>query len=256
MSPASAYTPTSLRLREQDLAGKVAVITGASRGIGRSIALNLAARGCGILATCSRPETIHLIDSIDHSIAGLYRDAKDVSKPKIIGIAANIVSPDCSKTIGDALAYHFASRADIFINNASIPFTGVIGELTVEEIQQSLIGNMQTPVLVVEELVKRRMFQPESRIVHISSVRSRQPWSMQLMYAAGKSAGESLCRTWAQTFGGSDERVGARSRSLSLQQRRMQYTSTSSIDRDTDGRLVCFYGPHNSEHSDCGPDAN
>jgi len=70
-----------------------------------------------------------------------------------------------------------------------------------------MVSNIQTPVLIVDELVKRKMFRPESRIVYISSVRSRQPWSMQLMYAAGKSAGESLCRTWAQAFGGREENV-------------------------------------------------
>lgn len=51
------------------------------------------------------------------------------------------------------------------------------------------------------------MFQPESRIIYISSVRARQPWAEQLMYAAGKSAGESLCRTWSMAFGGRDDRV-------------------------------------------------
>jgi 3-oxoacyl-[acyl-carrier protein] reductase len=45
-----------------------------------------------------------------------------------------------------------------------------------------------------------------SRIIYISSIRSRQPWSMQLMYSAGKSAGESLCRTWAQAFGGKEDK--------------------------------------------------
>lgn len=84
---------------------------------------------------------------------------------------------------------------------------GVLGELTVEEIQRSMIGNIQTPVLIVDELVRRKMFQPDSRIIYISSIRSRQPWSMQLMYSAGKSAGESMCRTWSQAFGGKEDRV-------------------------------------------------
>jgi NAD(P)-dependent dehydrogenase (short-subunit alcohol dehydrogenase family) len=83
---------------------------------------------------------------------------------------------------------------------------GVIGEMGTEEIQRSLLGNIQTPVLIVEELVRRKYFQPNSRIIYISSIRSRQPWADQLIYAAGKSAGESLCRTWAQAFGGKDER--------------------------------------------------
>ncbi|KAF2096226.1 NAD(P)-binding protein [Rhizodiscina lignyota] len=206
MTTTTSYTPTRLRLREQDLVGKVAVITGASRGIGRSVALNLASRGCGILGTCSRVESIHLIDSLDHSIVGIYKDTNSTSKPKIIGLAANILSPTCAQDIADALTKHFSGRVDIFINNAAIPFAGNLGELTINEIQESMIGNIQTPVLIVEELVKRKMFQPESRIVHMSSVRVRQPWSKQLMYGATKSAGESMCRTWAQAFGGREEK--------------------------------------------------
>ena len=96
---------------------------------------------------------------------------------------------------------------DIFINNAADSGTGELGELAVEEIQRSLISNIQTPVLIVDELVNRKLFQQESRIIYISSVRSRQPWSQQLMYEAGKSAGESLCRTWSQAFGGREEKV-------------------------------------------------
>jgi NAD(P)-dependent dehydrogenase (short-subunit alcohol dehydrogenase family) len=196
-----------LRLREQDLVGKVAVITGASRGIGRAISMNLAARGCSILGTCSSIDNTGLIESMVHEIKALSKDANHDRSPKIIGISANILSATCAQTIADALVHHFSGRVDIFINNAADTFPGVIGELTVEEIQQSMIGNIQTPVLIVDELVKRRLFQPESRIIYISSIRSRQPWSMQLMYSAGKSAGESLCRTWSQAFGGKEDKV-------------------------------------------------
>jgi NAD(P)-dependent dehydrogenase (short-subunit alcohol dehydrogenase family) len=105
---------------------------------------------------------------------------------------------------------------DIFVNNAADPLPCALGELTVEGIQQNLLGNIQTPVLIVEELVKRKMFQLESRIIYISSIRSRQPRSFQLMYSATKSAGESLCRTWAEAFGGKDERVSDRMASSPL----------------------------------------
>jgi len=196
----------SLQLREQDLAGKVAMITGASRGIGRATAMSLAVRGCSILGTCSSTENLGMIDLIDHELAALYKGASQDRSSKVVGISANIYSPTCAQTIADALAQHFSSRVDIFVNNAADPFPGVLGELTVEEIQQSLLGNIQTPVLIVDELVKRKMFQLESRIIYISSIRSRQPWSMQLMYAAGKSAGESLCRTWADAFGGKEDK--------------------------------------------------
>ena len=198
-----------LQLREQDLTGKVGIITGGSRGIGRAIAMNLALRGCSILGTCSSTENLGLIDSMNEEIEALFKAANHSRDSKIVGISANILLPTCAQTIAEALVQHFSGRVDIFVNNAADSRTGDLGELTVEEIQQSLISNIQTPVLIVDELVKRKMFQLESRIIYISSVRSRQPWSMQLMYAAGKSAGESLCRTWSQAFGGKEDKVSS-----------------------------------------------
>ena len=190
--------------RQLDLARKVAVISGASRGIGRAIAYNLASRGCSILGTCTSEKGVESISTdLDRDIT------KEVDRPTdhiIKGIVADVFSPDCAKTIADALQEHFDGHVDIFVNSAGDPMPGVIGEMGTDEIQRSLLGNVQTPVLIVEELVRRKYFQPNSRIIYISSVRSRLPWADQLMYAATKSAGESLCRTWSQAFGGKDER--------------------------------------------------
>lgn len=190
--------------RNLDLAHKVAVISGASRGIGRAIAYNLASRGCSILGTCTSEKGIESISTdLNNEIT------KDVDRPThhiIKGIIADVFSPDCAKTIADALQEHFDGHVDIFVNSACDPMPGVIGEMGTDEIQRSLLGNVQTPVLIVQELVRRNYFRPNSRIIYISSVRSRLPWADQLMYAATKSAGESLCRTWSQAFGGKDER--------------------------------------------------
>lgn len=197
-------------VRELDLLNKVALISGASRGIGRAIAFNLASRGCSILGTCSGDEGVKaLSEGLDSEITSKVFEATSRERPaslKIKGLIADIFSPDCATVIADEIRDSFDGRVDIFVNSACDPMPGAIGETGPAEIQRSLLGNVQTPVLIVEELVRRRCFRPESRIVYISSIRSRQPWSDQLMYAAGKSAGESLCRTWAQAFGGKDER--------------------------------------------------
>lgn len=199
------------RARELDLLGKVAVISGASRGIGRAIAFNLASRGCSILGTCTGEAGVAAISSgLSEEVTRKVFEATSRPRPEglqIRGLVADIFSADCAGIIADEVSASFGGRVDIFVSSAGDPMPGTIGEMTTAEIQRSLLGNVQTPVLIVEEFVRRRLFQPNGRIIYISSIRSRQPWGMQLMYAAGKSAGESLCRTWAQAFGGKDEKV-------------------------------------------------
>lgn len=197
-------------MRELDLIDKVAVVSGASRGIGRAIAFNLASRGCSILGTCtSERGSESLSSTLSDEITSRVFDAKSRTRPgnlKIKGLIADVFSLDCASIIAAEISTSFNGRVDIFVNSASDPMPGEIGKMSVDEVQRSLLGNIQTPVMIVEEFVRKRFFQPNSRIIYISSIRSRQPWSDQLMYAAGKSAGESLCRTWAQAFGGKDER--------------------------------------------------
>ncbi|TID18912.1 NAD(P)-binding protein [Venturia nashicola] len=203
MSP-SHFRPRG-STRQQDLAGKVAVITGASRGIGRAVAVHLASRGCNILGTYSQEASEDLIVGLQHEIEAISKE-QNVDTPIVAGLPASIFSPTCAQDIASALQTSFNSQVDIFINNACDSTPGLLGELSVDEVAKSLVGNIQTPVLIVDELVRRQMFRTNSRIIYISSVRSRQPWSGQLMYAAGKSAGESLCRTWSMAFGGREEK--------------------------------------------------
>ncbi|PNH69836.1 hypothetical protein VD0001_g7045 [Verticillium dahliae] len=201
--------PPKPRVRELDLIDKVAVISGASRGIGLAIARNLASRGCSILGTCtSEAGAATLASTLDAATTELFA-ATARPRPaslQIQGLVADILSPDCAAVISAAVAASFAGRVDMFVNSACDPMPGTIGDTDPAAVHRSLLANVQTPVLIVDELVRRRFFRRRSRIVYLSSVRARQPWSEQLMYAAGKSAGESLCRTWAQAFGGKEER--------------------------------------------------
>jgi NAD(P)-dependent dehydrogenase (short-subunit alcohol dehydrogenase family) len=219
----SITLPPAARVRELDLIDKVAVITGASRGIGRAIAFNLASRGCSILGTATSERGVTAIStSLNEEVTSVF-EATSRPRPvslKITAVIADIFSHDCASIITEEVSKSFNGRVDIFINNASDTGGGTIGEMSVNEVQRSLLANVQTPVMIVEDFIRRRFFQLNSRIVYISSIRSQLPWSGQLMYSAGKAAGESLCRTWAQAFGGKEERysfmAGTTANSLSV----------------------------------------
>lgn len=175
---ANTAAKPDFRLREQDLAGKVAVVTGAGRGIGRAISLNLASRGCAILGTCSSSSSLHHIDTLSHSILDLYKSSSPAC-PKIVGVAADILDLSSPSKIADKLASHFEGHLDILINNAGIASAEKIGQLEDADITKYLTGNVHAPVAMVEEFVKRKQFRANSRIVYISSVRARKPWADQ-----------------------------------------------------------------------------
>lgn len=181
-TPGATMATTSahgeLALHEQDLRGKTAVVTGASRGIGRAIALNLASQGCSILGTCSSTSSLHHVDSLSHSIASIYQNDSEVS-PKVVGLAADIQDLLSPQKIADKIASDFGNHLDIFINNAGVASAEKIGSLAEGDITKYLTGNIHVPVAVVEEFVKRKQFRPNSRIIYISSVRARKAWADQ-----------------------------------------------------------------------------
>jgi NAD(P)-dependent dehydrogenase (short-subunit alcohol dehydrogenase family) len=109
------------RARELDLVGKVAVISGASRGIGRAVAFNLASRGCSILGTCTKDAGLTLLAELDAQVTSDVYQATSRKRPSdqtITGLVADIFSPNCATTIANAIDQHHGGKVDIFINSA------------------------------------------------------------------------------------------------------------------------------------------
>jgi NAD(P)-dependent dehydrogenase (short-subunit alcohol dehydrogenase family) len=194
-------------LQRTDLVGKVALITGGTRGIGRGVAQRLASRGCSLLITCSTPASLTHVATLQSDIDKIFGDDTGNARPSITGIVANIYEEDCACKIADALSEYFDNRVDIVMLNAAAAYATFVGQLDAKQVSESLFANIQTNAFIVDELVKRRVFQHDSRIIFVSSVRDRIPWKGQLIYSAGKAAGESMCRTWAEAFGGKHEEV-------------------------------------------------
>lgn len=164
---------TITKLPEQDLAGKVALVTGSSRGIGRAIALHLASRGCSLLCTCSGPSSLSKLDNLAEAVAAKYKYVQHPA-PKVVGIAADIYSAKTPVEIADCVQANFDGKISIFVNNAAKMELKKPGNLSEDFVSEFLRGNVHFPIAVVEEFIKRKMFQRESKIICISSERARK----------------------------------------------------------------------------------
>ncbi|EXM12479.1 hypothetical protein V3481_007410 [Fusarium oxysporum f. sp. vasinfectum] len=182
---------------QQDLAGKNALITGATRGIGRAIAFNLARRGANIIGTSSSEATLHLFRSLEADIADSYCHHQ-ASIPRFIGIPANILSLETPERLADSVQDHFNGELNILVNNACYDEMRPMGSLDDDFVQKVLLGNCHHPVMLMDVLYRRGYIKPYSRIINLSSVSGRQiPFPSMYFVGASKAVLEALTRTWA-----------------------------------------------------------
>jgi 3-oxoacyl-[acyl-carrier protein] reductase len=170
------------------LAGKVAIVTGASRGIGRAIALRLSQEGASVVVNYAR--------GVDQ--------AKDVvSAIEAAGGKALAVQADVSKTaeIGDLFdrTQETYSQIDILVNNAGVTLTKPVAEVTEAEFDNLFAINVKGTFFACQEAAKRMA--EGGRIVNFSSSTTAIMMPTYGVYVATKGAVEQLTRSLAKELG-------------------------------------------------------
>ncbi|KAF6814028.1 3-oxoacyl-(acyl-carrier-protein) reductase [Colletotrichum sojae] len=198
------YELPNAAVREQDLAGKSAVVTGASRGLGRGIAFHLACRGANILGTCSSEASLKHITSLREEVDAIYREnnPRGSVAPKVFGVVAPLTEPhESSAGIVAGVKEHLNGTVNILVQNAALTETAPIEAIDEDHVRRMLTGNIAAAVFTVQALLPH--FAPDSRIVNISTEGSRQsqPGPVTLLYGACKGALESMTRVWADALG-------------------------------------------------------
>ena len=169
-----------------ELAGKVIVITGASRGIGRALAIALAKSGCRLLLTALEEDELtslndDLTASFGVSVASMPADlVKDSDRRFILSWIQKQENPP-----------------DILINNAGSGRFGRFASSSWREIEQTLKLNIHVPTLLIRELIPVLSSRPQAKIVNISSAISRLPYPGLGVYGAAKGYLSSLSETLA-----------------------------------------------------------
>ncbi len=157
-----------------DLAGRVALVTGANTGIGQGIALALAEAGADIAAAGRSPadETIGKVRAI-----GRRGD----------NFAADLSSVGAVQPLVDAVLAAFG-RIDILVNNAGINIRGPIDEVTFEQFQQVQDINVNGPWLCSRAVVPHMKQSKQGRIINLASTLGLVGLANRTPYASSKGA--------------------------------------------------------------------
>ena len=168
------------------LSDKVAVVTGASRGIGRCIALALAAQGAKVVASARNAE------ALDNLVEEIKQQGGEAAA--VVGDVA--VDTDASELIDQAVAKY--GQVDILVNNAGITRDGLLLRMKNEDWDAVLDTNLKGAFLCIRAAAKVMSKQRSGRIINISSVVGEMGNAGQANYCASKAGLLGLTKSVAR----------------------------------------------------------
>ena len=172
------------------LEGQVALITGAAKRIGRSIALRLAADGADIVVNyaSSKPEAEELVAEIK------------TSGRRAIAIQADVSHRSDVQKLFTATENEFG-RLDILVNNSGTFFEAKFEELTEDQWDHILNVNLKSQFLCAQSAAPIMKRQGRGRIINLSSLGGLLPWPAYTHYCVSKAGCIMLTRCLARALG-------------------------------------------------------
>lgn len=175
-----------------DIRGKWAFVTGASRGVGKQIALGLAELGCNVV--------VHSRDRAHTAALERALAERGVRVAAVAGELSDQAAVD--RMLDEALAVVGADGFDVLFNNAAVmtPFRDPYPTVTADDFRQSFEVNVITPVRITYRLLPGMLARRFGRIVQVTSGIADQPELMA--YAASKAALDKFVRDMAPSLRG------------------------------------------------------
>jgi NAD(P)-dependent dehydrogenase (short-subunit alcohol dehydrogenase family) len=176
-----------------ELQGRTALVTGATSGIGRAVALTLAVHGAEVL--------VHGRDAA--------RGADAVREIADAGGRARFLAADLTDAADARRLADEAGAVDILINNAGRSAWAPVGELDLDDYDAMFDGNVRAPFILVGTLAPKMASRGRGAIVSISSMAGEIGMAGGAAYGATKAALDAMTRSWAAELGGRGVRVNA-----------------------------------------------
>lgn len=174
---------------------KNALITGASRGIGRAIAESFAAKGYDLLLTC--------ISSID-----ILQDFSSYLEEKY-QISCLAVRADAGNYADIKALFENISHLDVLINNAGIAHIGLLSDMTAAEWHRIMHTNLDSCFYTCKHAIPLMLQNHQGRIINISSVWGNAGASMEVAYSASKGGVNTFTKALAKELAPSNIQVNA-----------------------------------------------
>lgn len=175
------------------------LITGASRGIGRAIAIAFARVGYQLVITCSKTES---------ELLTLANELK------------NDYSVDVLTSVGDIGDYHYVSQLfqeiashfggiDVLVNNAGISYVGLLTDMSIDDWNQMINTNLTSVFSTCKHAIPYMLHQQSGKIINISSVWGNVGASCEVAYSAAKGGMNTFTKALAKELAPSNIQVNA-----------------------------------------------
>lgn len=179
------------------LAGKIALVTGSARGIGRGIALRFAQEGAKV-------GIVDLDESLCHAVA----DEITVSGGDAIALPGDISSETDVKRIVETMRQHFGAP-NVLVNNAAVMPSGALHETSPADFDRCLSVNLRGTFLMSSAVIPDMLASRKGSIIHMASVTGVLGLPGLAVYSATKGALISLARAMSTDYARSGIRVNA-----------------------------------------------
>lgn len=176
-------------MKMSSLKGKTAIVTGASRGIGRAIAVELAAKGCNVVVDFAGN-----VNAADETVKMCKEAGADA-----ISVCADVSDENAVNEL-IAQAQEKFGNIDILVNNAGITRDNLMLRMSAEDFDEVISKNLRGAFLMTKYVGKIMLKQRSGRIINISSIVGIHGNAGQANYSASKAGIIGLTKTTALEY--------------------------------------------------------